>query len=169
MPRQYTMTIQGRRALEEELERLRERRQEVAALLASARSQGDISENAEYQEGKYQQGLVEGRIAEVEIVLANAVIVEPKADAAESVGLFTTVTVLDLDFEEELEYTLVPPFESDYQAGKISVESPLGEGLLGASAGAELEIETPGGTTRLRVLALRPMDAPTDQHTEVQE
>ena len=79
MPRQYTMTSQGKRALEAELERLRERRQEVAELLASARSQGDITENAEYQEGKYQQGLVEGRIAEVETILANAVIVELKA------------------------------------------------------------------------------------------
>jgi transcription elongation factor GreA len=82
-----------------------------------------------------------------------------------SAQLFTTVSVLDLDYGDELEYTLVPPFEADYQAGKISLESPLGEGLLGACAGAELEIETPGGTTRLRVLALRPMDASTDQDT----
>ncbi len=163
MPRQYTMTAEGKHALEEELDRLRERRQEVARLLASARSQGDISENAEYQEGKYQQGLVEGRIAEIETVLANAVVVEPKCDASQSVELFTTVTVLDLDFDEELDYTIVPPFEADYQTGKISVESPLGQGLMGACAGEELKIQTPGGVTRLRVLALRPMGRPANQ------
>lgn len=157
MPRQYTMTSQGKRALEAELEQLRQRRQEVAELLASARSQGDISENAEYQEGKYQQGLVEGRIAEVETVLANAVIVEPKPGAMQAVELFATVTVLDLEEDEELEYTIVPPFEADYQTGRISAESPLGEGLVGACAGDEVEIKTPGGVTRLRVLALRPM------------
>lgn len=162
MPRQYTMTAEGKLALEEELDRLRERRQEVARLLASARSQGDISENAEYQEGKYQQGLVEGRIAEIETVLANAILVEPKGEASQSVELFTTATVRDLDFDEELQYTIVPPFEADYQTGRISAESPLGAGLMGACVGQEVEIQTPGGVTRLRVLALRPMGRPAN-------
>jgi transcription elongation factor GreA len=163
MPRQYTMTPEGKRALEAEMDKLLGQRQEVAALLASARGQGDITENAEYQEGKYQQGIVEGRIAELETVLANAVIVEPKAQIAEAVELFTTVTVLDLEVEEELEYTIVPPFEADYASGRISAESPLGEGLTGARAGDEVEITTPGGVTRIRVLALRPMERHTDQ------
>jgi transcription elongation factor GreA len=155
MPRQFQMTSAGRIVLEDELRQLLTRRGEVADMLAAAISQGDLSENAEYQEGKYQQAIVEGRIAELETVLANAVIVEPTADHTGTVGLFTIVTVLDLDCDEEIEYTLVPPFEADYRLGRISVESPLGEGLLGRSEGEEVEIDTPGGVTKLRILSLR--------------
>jgi len=156
MPRQFQMTQAGRTALEEELRQLLTRRGEVAEMLGAAISQGDLSENAEYQEGKYQQAIVEGRIAELETVLANAAIVEPTNEHTGAVALFTTVALLDLDYDEEIEYTLVPPLEADYKLGRISVESPLGEGLLGRPEGEEVAISTPGGITRLRVVAIRP-------------
>jgi len=155
MPRQYEMTRAGKAALEDELRRLHVRRGEVAEMLGAAIAQGDLSENAEYTEGKYQQALVGGRIADLETVLANAVIVEPSAESTGVIGLFSTVTVLDLDYDEEIEYTLVPLFEADYKVGRISVESPLGEGLVGKREGDEVEITTPGGVTRLRVLNVR--------------
>ena len=156
MPRQYQMTLAGRKALKEELNQFFIRRGEVAEQLAAAIAQGDLSENAEYHEGKYQQALVESRIAELEVVLANAEIVEPTADDSGRVGLFSQVTVLNLDYHEEVEYTLVPPFEADYQSGRISIESPLGQGLLGRAEGDEARIDTPGGLTRLRILSVRP-------------
>ncbi len=155
MPRQFQMTQAGREALEQEFRQLLVRRGEVAEMLSAAISQGDLSENAEYHEGKYQQAIVEGRIAELETILANAVIVEPPAEHDGAVALFSTVIVLDLDSNEEVEYTLVPLFEADYKLGRISVESPLGEGLLGKSEGEEAEISTPGGITKLRVLGVR--------------
>jgi len=155
MPRQFPMTQAGRTALEEELRQLLTRRGEVAEMLGAAISQGDLSENAEYHEGKYQQAIVEGRVAELETVLANAVIVEPTDEHTGAVALFSTVTVLDLEYDEEIEYRLVPLFEADYKLGRISVESPLGEGLLGRSEGEEVAITTPGGITRLRILAVR--------------
>jgi transcription elongation factor GreA len=155
MPRQFQMTEAGKQALEEELRKLRVRRGEVAEQLAAAIGQGDLSENAEYHEGKYQQAIVEGRIAEVETVLANAILVTPGEGSHDTVALLSHVTVLDLDDDEEIEYTIVPLFEADHRRGRISVESPLGEGLVGKSEGDEVAIETPGGVTRLRVLSVR--------------
>ena len=159
MPRQYEMTKQGKERLEMRLMGLRERRGQVGDQLREAAALGDLSENADYDEAKYQQGIVEGQIAEVEIMLANCAIVEAPSGGVESVALFTTVTVLDLEHEDEFEYTIVPAVEADYRNGLISAETPLGEGLMGRREGDEVEIETPGGKTRLRVLLLRPRDA----------
>ncbi|MGQ9733125.1 MAG: transcription elongation factor GreA [Candidatus Zipacnadales bacterium] len=158
MPRQFPMNQRSQQQLEEKLRHFRQQRAEVAELLRIAIQQGDLSENSDYTEAKHQQSIIEGKIAELEVMLANAVIVDPSCNAQECVGLYSWVKVLDLDYEEEIEYTLVPGVEADFQAGKISFESPLGRGLMGKGAGDEVEIETPGGLTRLRVLEVRSAD-----------
>jgi len=155
MPRQFPMSEQGRERLEAEMRKLRGERGKVAELLKIARSQGDLSENADWTEGKHEQSIVEGKIAELEVMLANAIIIDPTEADHKTVSLYSAVTVLDLDEDEEIEYTIVPGIEADYRSGRISMESPLGQGLMGKGDGDEVDIETPGGVTRLRVLGVR--------------
>jgi transcription elongation factor GreA len=146
------MSQQSKERLEAEMRKLRRQRAEVAELLKIAIAQGDLSENSDYHEGKHQQAIVEGKVAEIEVMLANAVIIDPGASDHETVSLYSTVKVLDLDYDDEIEYTIVPGIEADLRAGRISMESPLAAGLMGKGAGDEAEIQTPGGRTRLRVL-----------------
>ncbi len=149
------MSQRGKERLEAELLKFRGERAKVAEQLKHARSLGDLSENADWTDGKERQAIIEGKIAEVEVMLANAVIVERAEGDEEIVGLYSTVAVLDLEYDEEIEYAIVPGIEADYRAGKISVESPLGQGLMGKRAGDEVEVETPGGVTRLRVIEVK--------------
>jgi len=155
MPRQFPMSEKGKERLEAQLRKFRAERAQIAEQLKHARSLGDLSENADWTDGKERQAIIQGKIAEVEVMIANAVIVERAETDAEVAGLYSAVSALDLDYEDEIEYTIVPGIEADYRAGKISVESPLGSGLMGRSAGDEVEIETPGGVTRLRVLEVK--------------
>ena len=155
MPRQFPMSQKGKERLEAELRKFRGERAKVTEQLKHARSLGDLSENADWTDGKERQAIIEGKIAEIEIMIANAVIVERAESDAEVIGLYSIAKVLDLDYDDETEYAIVPGIEADYRAGKISVESPLGVGLMGKSAGDEVEVETPGGVTRLRVLEVR--------------
>ena len=153
------MTAEGRQDLVKRLAALQLKRVDVAQMLKEAIALGDLSENADYTEAKYQQGLCEGQIAELEIVLSNAEIVVDTGDISGGAGMFTTVTLLDLGFNDEFEYTLVPPFEADHRAGLISIESPIGEALTGKGDGDEVSVETPGGVSQFRVLSIRPRDA----------
>jgi len=146
------MSQQGKERLEAQLRKFRAERAQVAEQLKHARSMGDLSENADWTDGKERQSIIEGKIAEVEVMIANAVIVAPPDADHDTASLYSTVRVLDLDEDEEIEYTIVPGIEADYRAGRISVESPLGRGLEGRTEGDEVEIETPGGMVRLRVL-----------------
>jgi transcription elongation factor GreA len=155
MPRQFAMSQKGKERLEAQLRKFRGERAQVAEQLKHARSLGDLSENADWTDGKVRQSIIEGKIAEVEVMIANAVIVEQTNADHESVSLYSVVRVVDLDYDEEIEYTIVPGIEADYRTGKISAESPLGEGLMGKNEGDEVEIETPGGMTRLRVLEVK--------------
>ena len=155
MPRQFPMSQKGKERLEAQLLRFRGERAKVTEQLKHARSLGDLSENADWTDGKERQAIIEGKIAEVEVMLANVIVVERAEGDEEIVGLYSAVKVLDLEYDEEIEYSIVPGIEADYRAGKISVESPLGLGLMGKTVGDEVEVETPGGVTRLRVLEVR--------------
>ncbi|MBM3500287.1 MAG: transcription elongation factor GreA [Armatimonadetes bacterium] len=152
MPRQFPMSQKGKERLEAELLKFRAERAKVTEQLKHARSLGDLSENADWTDGKERQAIIEGKIAEVEIMLANTIIVERVEGDEEIVGLYSTVKALDLEYDDEVDYVIVPGIEADYRAGKISVESPLGRGLMGRSPGEEVDVETPGGVTKLRVL-----------------
>lgn len=150
MKKTYQLTANGRKELEAELETLKGRRGAIADKIAAARDYGDLSENAEYDAARDEQGLVETRIAEIEDILLNAE--ELKTSRSNNVSLGSTVT-LKSD-SKEVQYTVVGPVEADPLEGKISNESPIGQALMGKKVGDEVSITTPKGTTAYTVKAL---------------
>lgn len=147
------LTADGLRKLQEELENLvNSKRPEIAQRIKHAKEFGDLSENAEYEDAKNEQGFVEGRILTLEQMIRNASLITPTDGHDGSVKLGSTVTVQD-EFGET-NYTIVGPAEVDASMGRISLESPVGKALLGREPGDELEVETPGGSRRVRVLRL---------------
>jgi transcription elongation factor GreA len=146
------LTPDGLRRLQEELEHLvGQRRPEIAQRIKHAKEFGDLSENAEYEDAKNEQGFVEGRIMTLEQMIRNASLIgEAAADG--SVRLGSTVTVQD-EFGTS-SYTIVGPAEADAASGRISLESPVGKALIGREPGEEVEVETPGGSRRVRILEL---------------
>ena len=134
---------EGLERLKQELEELKiTKRHEIAARLEHAKSLGDLSENAEYQEAKEEQSLNESRIAELEEIVRNAVIIK-KDVRSDTVQIGSTVSVRSDTGEES--YTIVGSEEADPKTGKISNESPLGKAFVGKKAGETVEIKTPGG------------------------
>ncbi len=155
MPMLFEMTPKGKARLEAELAELREERSQLSELLKEAVRLGDLNENAEYHDTKHQAGIVSGRIEEIEAILANAVIVEYEAAPEGVVGLGKSVVLDDLTNDEQIEYTIVSPFEAELLKGRISSESPLATAILGAKVGDEVAAEVPAGTLRLRIAAVR--------------
>lgn len=147
------MTEEGLEELKEELHRLRtEERSRIADEIAEARTKGDLSENAEYDAAKEQQGKLEARIAEIEDTIARARVVDESNVDDSKAYILSNVTVENLDTDAEQTYTLVSEQEADVSEGKISVDSPIGEGLLGKEEGDEIEIDVPAGTVRLKIV-----------------
>ncbi len=131
--------------LEDELEYLKtKRRPEIAEKIKIARSFGDLSENADYDEAKNEQGEIESRIAKVEDMIRNAKTIEVDLDSDE-VGIGNTVTVYDEEFEETIDYKIVGTAESDPVKGFISNESPVGAALIGKKKDDRVEVDTPNG------------------------
>jgi len=153
LAKEYKITRSRLKELEEELNYLKTTREkEVAELIKEARSFGDLSENSEYDEAKNEQAKLYGRIAEVENILANAVIIEENDEPTDVIGLGCKVRVLDLEFEEEEEYTVVGSQEADPMNFCISDDSPFGRAMVGKKVGDEVEVEAPVGTLRFRIL-----------------
>jgi transcription elongation factor GreA len=137
--------------LTKELEELRTtRRREVAEQLEYARSLGDLSENAEYQEAREMQGAVEERIQKLEAILKNAKIV--RNSKSDTVGMGSQVSVQKLGSDEKHNYHIVGAEEADLFAGKISYHSPLGAALMGKKKGDEFSFHTPKGTQKYKIL-----------------
>ncbi len=128
------------------------REKEVAERIKEARSFGDLSENSEYDEAKNEQAKLYGRIAEVENILANAVIIEEGEDNTGRVGLGCRVRVLDVEMEEEEEYTIVGSQEADPMNFRISDDSPFGRAMVGKGVGDMVEVEAPVGVLQFRIL-----------------
>ena len=149
MKKVYQITEAGRKELEAELEELKSRRGDIADKIAEARDYGDLSENAEYDSAREEQGLVETRIAEIEDILMNAE--EIKARKSNKVQLGSTV---ELKNGAKAIYTLVGPVEADPLNGKISNESPRGIALMGKVVGDDVTISTPKGDTTYTVVAI---------------
>ena len=146
------MTYEGLKKLENELQDLKvNRRQEVAQKIKEAREQGDLSENAEYDAAKDEQRDIEARIEEIEKILKNAEVADDEVSIG-TVNLGSTVTVYDYEFEEEIVFKLVGSTEAKSLENKISNESPLGKALMGKTAGAEVEVETPAGIMKYKVV-----------------
>jgi len=151
--KEYKITSARLKELEEELHYLKTiREKEVAELIKEARSFGDLSENSEYDEAKNEQAKLYGRIAEVENILANAVIIEENDDPADHVGLGCKVRVLDMDLDEEEEYTIVGSQEADPMNYRISDDSPFGRAMAGKKVGDIVEVEAPVGILKFRIL-----------------
>ena len=145
------ITKRGAEKLKSELHRLKTKdRPEVINAIAEARAQGDLSENAEYDAAREEQGLVETRIAEVEDILMNAE--ELKATTSGKVSLGTTVTLKN--DEKEVTYTVVGPVEADPVNGKISDASPIGQALMGKAVGDTVTIATPKASTEYTITKL---------------
>lgn len=152
---QFVMTQEGFDKLEEELDYLcKTKRAEVAEKIRVARGFGDLSENAEYEEAKNEQAFMEGRILELDNMLRHAQIVDSSEIASDEVGLGSTVRVLDVEFDEEDEYTITGSTESDITENRISNESPMGAALLGAHVGDVVNVEAPDGIIKMKVLSV---------------
>ncbi len=148
------ITVHGAKRLEAELERLKTvERPQVINAIAEARAQGDLSENAEYDAARERQAFVEGKIRELEGTLSNAQIIDPaELDAGDRIVFGATVTLLDLESDEEVTYQIVGDVESDIKAGKISVMSPVARALIGKSEGDVTEVQTPGGVREFEII-----------------
>lgn len=149
------LTARGLEKLREELKRLKSvERPAVVKAIAEARSHGDISENAEYDAAKEQQGFLEGRIAEYEAMLANAQVVDvTKLNPGGKVVFGATVTIAD-EAGKEARYQIVGDFEADSRVGLVSVNSPIARALIGKQEGDVVEVAAPGGTRELEILGV---------------
>ena len=153
--KKVVLTYEGLKKREEELEELKTvRRKEVAEKIKEARGQGDLSENAEYDAAKEEQGEIEARIALLEKMLRNAEVIDDEAVSNDKISVGSKVKVYDNEFEEEVEYVIVGSAEADPMENKISNESPVGHGLLGHVVGDDVVIETPDGEISFKVLAI---------------
>lgn len=151
--KKVVLTYEGLKKREEELEELKTvRRKEVAEKIKEARGQGDLSENAEYDAAKEEQGEIEARIALLEKMLRNAEVIDDEEVSSDIISVGSRVKVYDNEFEEEVEYTIVGSAEADPMINKISNESPVGMGLLGHKIGDNVIIETPDGEISFKVL-----------------
>ncbi len=150
------LTQEGYDNLEKEVEYLRtEKRAEIAERIKVALGFGDLSENSEYDEAKNAQAENEIKIANLEAKLRYAKIIDESEIDTKTVQVGNTVRVKDLEFDEEEEYTIVGSTEVDLAQNKISNESPIGAGLLGAKKGAEVEIKVPAGVVKYKILSIK--------------
>jgi transcription elongation factor GreA len=148
------LTRAGHAALNDELKRLKSvDRPEIIRAIAEAREHGDLSENAEYHSAREKQGFIEGRIKELEAILARADVIDPSTLSG-PIKFGARVTLVDEDTEEEKTYQIVGEPEADIEAGKLNVKSPLARALIGKDEGDSIEVRTPGGEKSYEVLSI---------------
>ena len=144
--KKVVLTYEGLKNMEAELENLKTvKRKEVAEKIKEARGQGDLSENAEYDAAKEEQAEIEARIVVLEKMLRNAEVIDDEEGSKDVINLGTKVELLDMEFDETMEYTIVGSAEADPMNGRISNESPVGQALLGHKTGEKITIDTPDG------------------------
>lgn len=147
------MTAHGAEKLREELQQLKsEARPKVINAIAEARAHGDLRENAEYHAAKEQQGFIEGRIRDIEHKLGHSQIIDVTTLSNEGKVVFgATVTMINLDTDQEVSYQIVGEDEADLKSGKISFTSPIARAIIGKSSGDTVEVQTPNGTISYEV------------------
>jgi len=149
------LTHDGVLKLEHELEQLKSvRRKEVALRIKQAMAFGDLSENAEYDEAKKEQAFIEGRIATLENMLKHARVIDENDITTDKVSAGSTVKVLDLEYDETLEFTIVGSVEANPAENKISNESPVGNALLDRKVGDEVNVIVPDGNVKFKILEI---------------
>ena len=149
------LTESGLKKLEEQLDYLVSvRRNEISEQIAIARGFGDLSENAEYDEAKNEQAILESRINELELLIANAIVVEDHEVSTDEIGVGSIVKIKDLEFDEIETLQIVGSTESDPDNGKISDESPIGKAALRKKVGDVFEVEAPAGLIKFEVLEI---------------
>lgn len=142
--------------LEKELTELKTvGRQKIAEKIAEARSHGDLSENAEYDAAKEEQGLFELRISKLENMLSRVRLIDTSNLPQDQIHILSKVTVKNLKNSNTYEYTLVSPEEADFQAGKISITSPVGQGLMGKKQGDKVSVKAPAGMLEFEILSIK--------------
>lgn len=150
------MTVAGHAALMEELQRRTGTdRRTIVEAISEARAHGDLSENAEYHAAKEQQSHNEGRIMELESMLAQAEVVDISKLSGSTVKFGATVTMVDEDTDEEKTYQIVGDAEADASAGRISISSPIARALIGKSVGDSIEVSAPGGSRAYEILKIK--------------
>ena len=149
------LTPEGYEKIRKELEYLKTvKRRDLSKAIGEARAHGDISENAEYDAAKEAQGMNEKKISELDAKLASAQILDSAAMSSDEVLIGATVKLKDMDSNEEIEYTIVAEEEADFDANKISVQSPVGTGLLNHKKGDLVEIQVPRGMLKYKILKI---------------
>jgi transcription elongation factor GreA len=148
-------TEEGLQKLKDELHQLRTvERKSVIRQIAEARDKGDLSENAEYDAAKNAQGLLEIKIGKLEEIVANARIVDTSMLDISKVSILTTVKIKNLKNNMEMKYTIVAENEADLKAGKISIDSPIGKGLLGKKVGDKVDVTVPAGIIPFEIIEI---------------
>ena len=141
--------------LEEELEYLKtKKRKEVSEKIKVALGFGDLSENSEYDEAKNEQAQVEARIVSVENMLKNAIVIDESERDTSKVELGATVTIHDIEFDEDITYKIVGSTEADPDEGRLSDESPLGKSLMGKAEGEMIDVDAPAGVIQYKILKI---------------
>ena len=149
------LTYAGLKKLEEELEDLKvNQRKMIAQKIKEAREQGDLSENAEYDSAKDEQRDIEARIEELEKILKNAEVVDESEAETDRINIGCKVRILDMEYDDELDYSIVGSTEANSLKGKISNESPVGMALIGRKVGDIIEVETPEDVLKFKVLSI---------------
>ncbi len=155
MAKEFKLSAERLEELKTELNYLKTvREKEVAEQIKEARSFGDLSENSEYDEAKNEQGKLYSRIAEVEAILSNYVIIEDHTKDPDAVRLGSRITVKDLEFGDEETYQVVGSQEADPMNGRISEESPFGKALLGHKVGEKVLVEAPSGAVHYEIMKI---------------
>lgn len=153
--KQVKLTEDGLKQLEEELEYLKtKKRKEVSEKIKVALGFGDLSENSEYDETKNEQAQVEARIVSVENMLKNAIVIDESERDTSKVELGATVTIHDIEFDEDITYKIVGSTEADPDEGRLSDESPLGKSLMGKAEGEMIDVDAPAGVIQYKILKI---------------
>lgn len=153
--KQVKLTEDGLKQLEEELEYLKtKKRKEVSEKIKVALGFGDLSENSEYDEAKNEQAQVEARIVSVENMLKNAIVIGESERDTSKVELGATVTIHDIEFDEDITYKIVGSTEADPDEGRLSDESPLGKSLMGKAEGEMIDVDAPAGVIQYKILKI---------------
>jgi transcription elongation factor GreA len=142
--------------LEKELQEMKSTgRKEIAAKIAEARAHGDLSENAEYDAAKEEQGLFELRISKLENILSRARVIDPSQFSNTEIHILSTVSIRNIKNDKIIQYMLVSPEEADFQAGKIAITSPVGQGLMGKKIGEKVTVKAPAGLLEFEILSIK--------------
>jgi transcription elongation factor GreA len=150
------MTLVGLERLESDLKRYKtEERPAVIAAIAEARAHGDLSENAEYHAAKERQSFIEGQITEIEDLIARAEVIDVSALSGDTIKFGATVTLVDIETDEERTYQIVGEVESDIKEGRLSIISPLARALIGKSEGDDVDFAAPGGQRAYEILSVK--------------